>query len=395
MSVGRKKEHKMKRYRFLTGLTLMLSFGCAQDANTANDSPAVTSASDGANTGTATPTTSSPPPGASPTASGTPHDPVSPAPSTPGTSPTSAPTATTPSSGSDGEGGAGGAFDDSEGSDDGGVGGTAGSAGSPAAGDAGETPSAGGTTAAGGAGGAGGDLDAGSSDTPTSFTPCPTNGDPCAVLPLGDSITEGFGSSGGGYRVELFRSAVQDGKNLTFVGSLTNGPDMVEGRPFPRNHQGHGGYTIDSDAGHSGISGQITDQAIAMYRPHIVLLMIGTNDLNGNVDVDRAPARLGNLMDDIIEAAPDTLLVVASVIPMINGNNSKVAPYNAAIVGLVEERVAQGSHVMFLDNHAAFTSDPNFQSSRMGDSLHPNNAGYAVLGRSFYDAISAVLPDGP
>ncbi len=35
------------------------------------------------------------------------------------------------------------------------------------------------------------------------FQPCPTNGDPCAIFPLGDSITEGFGSSGGGYRVQL------------------------------------------------------------------------------------------------------------------------------------------------------------------------------------------------
>ena len=31
----------------------------------------------------------------------------------------------------------------------------------------------------------------------------------------------------------------------------------------------------------------------------------------------------------------------------------------------------------------------------MVDGLHPNDAGYAVLGRSFYGAISALLPAGP
>ena len=31
----------------------------------------------------------------------------------------------------------------------------------------------------------------------------------------------------------------------------------------------------------------------------------------------------------------------------------------------------------------------------MVDSLHPNAAGYAVLGRAFYGAISALLPPGP
>jgi lysophospholipase L1-like esterase len=214
-------------------------------------------------------------------------------------------------------------------------------------------------------------------------------------LPLGDSITEGFGSSGGGYRVELFRRSLMDGKNVTFVGSLVNGPNEVDGVPFPRSHQGHGGYTIDSGGGHNGISGQITDSALSMYEPHIVLLMIGTNDLNGNVDVANAPTRLANLMDDILTGAPDALLVVASVIPMENGNGPKVEPYNVAIPGLVQPRADQGQHVVFVDNWEAFTQDPNYASAWMGDSLHPNDAGYAVLGGAFYDAIAAFLPDAP
>ncbi len=110
-----------------------------------------------------------------------------------------------------------------------------------------------------------------------------------------------------------------------------NGPNDVDGEPFPKRHEGHGGYTIDSDGSHSGISGQITDQGLSMYSPNIVLLMIGTNDLNGNVDVNNAPNRLGNLMDDILTQAPNALLVVASVIPMENGNGNKVAPYNATV----------------------------------------------------------------
>lgn len=251
----------------------------------------------------------------------------------------------------------------------------------------------GGTPAVGGGGqstaGAGGTNDG------DGFSPCPSNGDPCVVLPLGDSITEGYGSSGGGYRVELFRRALQEGKNITFVGTLMNGPDEVDGQPFPRRHQGHGGYTIDSDAGHSGISGQITEQALSMFSPHIVLLMIGTNDLNGNVQVEQAPNRLGNLIDAIAERAPDTLVAVATIIPIENGNGNKVAPYNAAMVDLVANRVAEGKHVILVDNHAAFTSDPSYATVWMGDTLHPNDAGYAVLGESFYEAISGLLTDSP
>jgi lysophospholipase L1-like esterase len=264
----------------------------------------------------------------------------------------------------------------------GGSAGAAGNAGAPSGGMSGS-----GGAAAGAGGGAG---------TGNAYHPCQlTAGASCAVLPLGDSITEGYGSSGGGYRVELFKQAVQNGKSLTFVGSLQIGPDMVANRTFPKHHEGHGGYTIDSGTGQSGISGSITDQAIANYHPDIVLLMIGTNDINGNIDVAAAPTRLGNLIDDITMRAPNALVVVATIIPIANdGTNQKVKTYDDALGGVVNSRASAGKHVVLLDNYAAFSKDPSYRTTLMFDYLHPNDAGYAVLGQSFYGAISALLPPG-
>lgn len=266
------------------------------------------------------------------------------------------------------------------------------SSGGTSAGGASSGGASAGGSANGGAANAGGS--AGASGGAIGFAPCPTTAaTPCAVLPLGDSITEGYGSSGGGYRVELFRQAVQNGKNVTFVGSLQNGPNSVENRTFPKRHEGHGGYTIDSDSGHSGISGSITDQAIANYHPHIVLLMIGTNDINGNVDVNAAPNRLGNLIDDITTRAPSALVVVATIIPIANdGTNARVKTYNTALAGVVSTRANAGKHVLLLDNYAAFSKDVNYKTALMYDYLHPNDAGYAVLGRSFYSVIASLLP---
>jgi len=72
------------------------------------------------------------------------------------------------------------------------------------------------------------------------FNPCSAPGAACTVMPLGDSITDGVGSSapGGGYRLQLFHDAVQAHKALTFVGSATdpNGPAMLDGKAFPRDH---------------------------------------------------------------------------------------------------------------------------------------------------------------
>jgi hypothetical protein len=211
-------------------------------------------------------------------------------------------------------------------------------------------------------------------------------------LPLGDSITEGFGATGnvGGYRIELFRQAVTNGKNITFTGSLVNGPTTVANKTFPQHHEGHGGWKI------SQIAGVVPSPAFASGSggiPHIVLLMIGTNDINGNDNVANAPTRLGSLIDQIASGAPSALVVVASIIPTQNdGTNQNFRTYNAAIPGVVSKAAAAGKHVVLLDNYAAFSADSSYKTKLMSDNLHPNDAGYVVLGQSFYGAISAVLP---
>src|SRR4029078_5299232 len=112
----------------------------------------------------------------------------------------------------------------------------------------------------------------------------------------------GIGSSGGGYRVELFRQALADQRDITFVGVVAgggsntpNGPNMVSGQPFPRSNEGFPGFTI-SGGGAGSLAAQV-DNAIDATDPNIVLLMIGTNDVNGNIDLANAPNRLGALLD--------------------------------------------------------------------------------------------------
>jgi lysophospholipase L1-like esterase len=243
-----------------------------------------------------------------------------------------------------------------------------------------------GGTSTGGAGAAGA----------AAFNPCSTAGAACIVMPLGDSITDGVGSSapGGGYRLEVFHDAVQAHKALTFVGSATdpNGPAMLDGQTFPRNHEGHPGYTIDDSATTSGIS-PLVDQSIAANHPQIILLMIGTNDVNRNVDVSNAPTRLGALLDRMINDAPNALLVVAKITPTRDdGANNAVQMYNDAIAGVVQTRAANGKHVVMVDMYAALTAKTNYRTDLMSDFLHPNDAGYVVMGDVWYAAIQSYLP---
>jgi lysophospholipase L1-like esterase len=253
------------------------------------------------------------------------------------------------------------------------------------------------STGSGGAPSDGGVSDGtrdGTSDGGPAYAPCPaTAGTACTILPLGDSITEGCCTAPeGGYRIELFHQAVLNGKNLTFVGTLLNGPATVQNRTFPMRHEGHGGFTI-AGGGVGPLAGSVTDTAISTYHPNIVLLMIGTNDINGNIDVANAPQRLGQLIDEITTDAPAALVVVATIIPIAVPNaDQRTRAYNAAIPGLVSARASAGKHVVLLDNYAAFSKDPNYQTTLKADGLHPNDAGYVVLGQSFYGAIAALLP---
>ena len=216
-------------------------------------------------------------------------------------------------------------------------------------------------------------------------------------MPLGDSITYG-GMAVGGYRPELFRQSVMDMKKITFVGRSSNGPDtvLVNGTMimFPKKHEGYSGFTIDTNAAlnRTGIS-SIVDVALPAGKPDIVLLMIGTNDVNNDIDLPNAPARLGKLLDRITTLVPNALLVVAKITPTkTDATNTKVQAYNDAIPALVQTRVSAGKHIAMVDMYAAFTANASYKTALLNDDLHPNSpAGYALMGQTWYAGIKSYL----
>ena len=210
------------------------------------------------------------------------------------------------------------------------------------------------------------------------FEPCPTTGD-CKILPLGDSITFGNPTAKGGYRVELFRRAAADCKHFTFVGSQKNGPDKVLGLPFPKDNEGHPGWTINQI-----IEIATSDQAL-VDEPHIVLLHIGTNDMFYGPP-EGAPERLATLIDQLLAALPNSLLAVSTIIPLPPAAEDAEA-FDAPIPGLVEARARAGAHIIYVDQFDGFPSN-----GLARDKVHPNDAvGYAWMGDTWYGAIQSYL----
>ena len=244
----------------------------------------------------------------------------------------------------------------------------------------GGTPATGGMPATGGTKAAGGAQTTGGSAT---YSPCPTNGDACKILPLGDSITWGAGYEGG-YRIELFTKAVNAQQKITFTGSLSNGPTTVANTTFPQKNEGHNGWTITQD------TGQIPSPALDTGSggvPHIILVHLGTNDIGQGATASTMTDRLGTLIDKLVNAAPNALIVVAKITPLKNTSyNSTATSYNAAIPGAVQTRATAGKHVIVADMNTGFTS-----AMLSSDGVHPNQSGYSYMGDQWYSLVSNVL----
>ena len=237
-------------------------------------------------------------------------------------------------------------------------------------------------------GGAGANAGSGGEGS-TSFRPCPTNGDPCKILPLGDSITHGVQSKdNAGYRSYLFELAVEANQNLTFTGSQSSGPNQVAGKPFPKNHEGRSGWTIDpghSKYGSGGISSLIPNPALSAS-PNIILLMIGTNDITSTDNPGTTAERLDGLLEKLVQAAPESLIVVAQITP-VSFDSADLRNYNAKIPGIVQARIEKGQHLLLVDMSKMPTS------GLAPDGVHPNDQGYAYMANVWYEAIKEFLPN--
>lgn len=222
---------------------------------------------------------------------------------------------------------------------------------------------------------------------------------PLKIMPLGDSNTDGFPN--GAYRTRLWQNFGSDPNRAEFVGSLSSGPASLGSK----RHEGHSGFTIafappSFSLGFSNITDNIAQYLGPTTNPDIILMMIGTNDINRDYLVDEAPARLDHLIALISDLStglkPNAKLIVGNL-PPINDTrnrfrstptdfsaNARIMAYNATIPGIVGAHRARGERVFFADVNSALTL------SDIVDGLHPTVPGYNKLGDAWYSAILSV-----
>ena len=196
---------------------------------------------------------------------------------------------------------------------------------------------------------------------------------PLRVLPLGNSITWGYGSaSGNGYREPLLSLLPN---SLTYIGSEHSG-NMSN-----NENEGHPGAIIYQIA-------MYADQSLRL-RPNVILLMAGTNDIMGNFGVEEAPSRLSVLIDRCVTACPDAVILVAQLTPMLARDAQHRADvFNAAIPMVVNEKVEQGKKVLAINMEQYVGLDG------LMDGLHPSDKGYNGMAKAWYDGINKAAGKG-
>lgn len=253
---------------------------------------------------------------------------------------------------------------------------------------------------------------------------------PLRVWPLGDSITLGASwpnPAPGGYRTALDQVLARDGVAHKFVGTsaLNSSPSLdVDGQAW---HDGHGGYRIDqamadldgeahgpTDDGGHWLTGVRARRGLS---PDVVLIHLGTNDIVQTWDTRRFPTRDGRadlanarqraqfvadmtqrlaaLIARVHTLRPQCRIILATIVPLaIPKFTSVVSAYAVSVRRLVAQLRARRILAALADIYAAFTV-PGAPGQPIGpglisyDNIHPTAAGYALMARTFANAIES------
>jgi len=228
-----------------------------------------------------------------------------------------------------------------------------------------------------------------------------------AVWFIGDSITQSNadGDSGSSPRKSLYDLLMANGYTFTFTGHYAAN---VDGLPSTGStpetnlyhyHSGISASVIGSDI--NGRVGMTQNQStfwssgrLATVKPNVILIMLGTNDVDQNIDLANAPTRLTTLINTIFahRGVGNPTVLVASIPPnrtTVPTDPTNTAAFNAAVPGVVNAQLALGRDVRFVDQ---FTPLENGYATNMrSDNLHTNTTGNNTLALQWFNMIQFLV----
>ncbi|MGB9714790.1 MAG: GDSL-type esterase/lipase family protein, partial [Thermodesulfovibrionales bacterium] len=212
---------------------------------------------------------------------------------------------------------------------------------------------------------------------------------PVRIMPLGDSITYGYGSSGTdlnefitGYRQPLYISLVNAGYYIDFVGSLHTGQSAIP--VFDYDHEGHPGWGAKRERLYGGGIAPYIQSFLSKNPADIILLHIGTNDISdGKQNIND----IKEILDNIDLFSKDIAVILARIINRTDSKSQQTTQFNNEVEAMAKVRIANGDKIILVDEESAL----NYIDD-MADNLHPNDSGYSKMAEVWFSALSNILP---
>ncbi len=152
-----------------------------------------------------------------------------------------------------------------------------------------------------------------------------------------------------------------------------------------------------------GISGQTTPQMLVRFRPDVialkpkvVVILGGTNDIAGNTGPETLEEIEGNLQSMAeLAKANGIQVVLSSVMPVCDyyqQQTTKRPPGKIITLNAWIKSYTAQNQMTYLDYYSAMVDERNMLRKGLTyDGLHPNDAGYEVMGPLAAQAIAAAL----
>lgn len=190
-------------------------------------------------------------------------------------------------------------------------------------------------------------------------------------MPEGDSLTNGNGDTQaineGGYRLALgdWMNTSPRGCAMTMIGPYNNGFANGQGR-----HDGLVGSTIVDHRG--TLPGYLTGS----YPADLLLMMLGTNDVNNGVSPSTALTSMAGLLADARGARPAIRILLSKCLDGLDSTfHTNINTFNDGLAPVVATENAAGGHVALWDGYSAVGT---YTTTYWDDALHLKATGYAL-----------------
>lgn len=208
------------------------------------------------------------------------------------------------------------------------------------------------------------------------------------IMPFGDSVTSDGSSPESSYRYWLWTYMQQAGFNAVFTGSQYGVSDGTPANSnFDQRHEGHPGWTTQDGLDNIGW--------IAAESPDIVLLDLGSNDVEQGMDLKTTTANLEQIIEAFRNVNPNVIIIISDPAPWVvnTGNRqsdhqekSQMSKLKGAVNRAFKAEKRAGANIIKVNQWSGFNARRDTK-----DGMHPNVQGEQKIARKYFRALQRIF----